>query len=73
MSGLRFRWSSTVPAVHGGSLVAAPLVALVGLPGAIVATGLLAAGYAGFVALPARSVGRHRAPRVAVVPEPAVA
>jgi hypothetical protein len=60
--------------IVGGSLVAAPLVALVGLPGAIAATGLLAAAYAGFVALPHRSIGRHRAPRqVAGVPEPAVA
>ena len=60
--------------IVGGSLVAAPLVALVGLPAAIAATGLLAAGYAGFVALPDRSIGRHRAPRrVASMPEPAVA
>jgi MFS family permease len=59
--------------IVGGSLVAAPLVALVGLPGAIAATGLLAAGYAGFVAVPSRTVGRHRAPLVASVPEPAVA
>ena len=60
--------------IVGGSLVAAPLVALVGLTGAIVATGLLAAGYAGFVVLPARSVGRHRAPRRSrPSPEPAVA
>jgi predicted MFS family arabinose efflux permease len=46
-----------------GSLVAAPLSALVGMTGAIVATGLLAAGYAGIVVLPGRTVGRHRAPR----------
>jgi MFS family permease len=46
-----------------GSLVAAPLSALVGMTGAIVATGLLAAGYAGIVVLPSRTVGRHRAPR----------
>jgi len=46
-----------------GSLVAAPLTALVGMTGAIVATGLLAAGYAGIVVLPGRTVGRHRAPR----------
>ena len=49
--------------IVGGSLVAAPLVALVGLTGAIVATGLLAAGYAGIVALPAR--GRRAAPGAA--------
>ena len=44
-----------------GSLVAAPLVALVGLTGAIAGTGLLAGGYAAVVALPRRRVGRHRA------------
>jgi hypothetical protein len=49
--------------IVGGSLVAAPLVALVGLTGAVAATGLLAAGYAGIVVLPRRVVGRHRAPR----------
>jgi MFS family permease len=47
-----------------GSLIAAPLVSLVGLTGAIVTSGLLAAGYAGFVVLPRRTVGRHRAPRL---------
>jgi MFS family permease len=56
-----------LPAILGGivvgSLLAAPLVALVGLTGSIVATGLLAAGYAGIVVLPRRAVGRHRAPR----------
>jgi MFS family permease len=55
-----------------GSLVAAPLVALVGLTGAIVATGLLAGGYAAVVALPARRTGRHRAPTT-LVPEPVAA
>ena len=49
--------------IVGGSLVAAPLVALVGLTGSILATGLLAAGYAAIVVLPRRVVGRHRAPR----------
>jgi hypothetical protein len=54
--------------IVGGSLVAAPLVALVGLTGAIVATGLLAAGYAGIVVLPRRAAGRHRVPsRLAAV------
>jgi MFS family permease len=48
--------------IVGGSLVAAPLVALVGLTAAIVATGVLAAGYAGVVVLPRRAVGRHRSP-----------
>ena len=55
-----------------GSLVAAPLVALVGLTGAIVGTGLLAAGYAVVVALPRRTAGRHRA-AVTLVHEPAAA
>jgi MFS family permease len=49
--------------IVGGSLVAAPLVALVGLTGTIVLTGALAAGYAGVILLPRRAVGRHRAPR----------
>jgi MFS family permease len=49
--------------IVAGSLVAAPLVALVGLTGAIVGTGVLAAAYAGVVALPWQSAGRHRAPR----------
>ncbi|GAA3173201.1 hypothetical protein GCM10010531_28420 [Blastococcus jejuensis] len=55
-----------------GSLVAAPLVALVGLTGAIIGTGLLAGGYAAVVALPRRAAGRHRA-AVALVREPAAA
>jgi MFS family permease len=46
-----------------GSLVAAPLVLLVGLMGAVLATGLLAAGYAAVVVLPRRAAGRHRGPR----------
>jgi hypothetical protein len=54
--------------IVGGSLIAAPLVALVGLTGAIVGTGLLAAGYAGIVVLPRRTPGRHRAPR-RIVPQ----
>jgi len=49
--------------IVAGSLLAAPLSALVGMTGAIVVTGLLAAGYAGIVVLPRRSMGRHRAPR----------
>lgn len=51
--------------IVGGSLVAAPLVALIGLAGSIVSTGVLAAGYAGFVVLPRRAAGQHRAPRLA--------
>jgi MFS family permease len=53
----------TLGGIVVGSLVAAPLVALLGLTGAIIGTGVLAAGYAGVVALPRRTVGRHRAPR----------
>jgi MFS family permease len=53
--------------IVGGSLIAAPLVALVGLTGAIVGTGILAAAYAGIVVLPRRTPGRHRAPRRIVV------
>jgi predicted MFS family arabinose efflux permease len=49
--------------IVAGSLVAAPLSMLVGLTGAMVSTGLLAAGYAAVVALPARTAGQHRAPR----------
>jgi predicted MFS family arabinose efflux permease len=49
--------------IVAGSLVAAPLVLLVGLTGAVLATGLLAAGYAAVVVLPRRAAGRHRAPR----------
>lgn len=49
-----------------GSLVAAPLTMLVGLTGAMVATGLLVAGYAVVVALPRHTAGQHRAPRRAV-------
>jgi MFS family permease len=53
-----------------GSLVAAPLVSLLGLTAALVATGSLAAGYAAVVVLPRRSAGRHRAP---ATPRPVVA
>jgi hypothetical protein len=52
--------------IVAGSVVAAPLTMLVGLTGAMVSTGLLAACYAAVVALPGRAVGRHRAPRRAV-------
>jgi predicted MFS family arabinose efflux permease len=56
-----------LPVVIGGivvgSLVAAPLVTVVGLPGAIIGTGVLAGGYAVLMGLPRRSPGRHRAPR----------
>ena len=53
----------TIGGIVVGSLVAAPLVALVGLTGAIIGTGVLAGGYAGIAALPRRTVGRHRAAR----------
>jgi len=60
----------TIGGIVVGSLVAAPLVALVGLTGAIIGTGVLAGGYAGIAALPSRTVGRHRAPRrIEVIPE----
>jgi predicted MFS family arabinose efflux permease len=52
--------------IVAGSLVAAPLAMLVGLTGAMVSAGVLAAGYAAVVALPGRAIGRHRAPRRAV-------
>jgi MFS family permease len=61
----------SIAGIAAGSLVAAPLVALVGLTGAIIATGLLAGGYAVVVTLPRRTAGRHRA--VALVHEPAAA
>jgi predicted MFS family arabinose efflux permease len=61
---------AAIAGIAGGSLVAAPLVAAIGLTGAIVATGALAAGYAVLVALPRRTAGQHRAPRVRAVPEP---
>jgi MFS family permease len=57
--------------IVAGSLVAAPLTMLVGLAGAMVSIGLLVAGYAAVIALPARATGRHRAPRRAV-PVPVV-
>ncbi len=64
----------TIGGIVVGSLVAAPLVALVGLTGAIIGTGVLAGGYAGIAALPRRSVGRHRAPITPViVPDAAAA
>jgi MFS family permease len=64
----------TIGGIVVGSLVAAPLVALVGLTGAIIGTGVLAGGYAGIAALPRRSVGRHRAPIAPViVPDAAAA
>jgi MFS family permease len=57
--------------IVAGSLGAAPLVHLVGLGGAIVASGLVAGGYAGFLALTPDRVGRHRA-TTRPVPVPAV-
>jgi MFS family permease len=60
----------TLGGIVVGSLVAAPLVALVGLTGAIIGAGVLAGGYAAVIALPRRTVGRHRAPRrIGAIPE----
>jgi hypothetical protein len=54
---------ASIAGIAVGSLVAAPLVALLGLAGAVLATGALPAGYAVLIALPRRVGGRHRAPR----------
>jgi MFS family permease len=54
-------FSTSIGGLAGGSLVAAPLVALFGLAGAIVATGALVVAYVAVLLLPERSVGRHRA------------
>ena len=43
-----------------GSLVAAPVVAVAGVTGGLLATGVLAGGYALVVAVPRRQPGRHR-------------
>jgi MFS family permease len=60
----------TLGGIVVGSLVTAPLVALVGLTGAIIGAGVLAGGYAAVIALPRRTVGRHRAPRrIGAIPE----
>jgi MFS family permease len=53
---------AAIGGIVAGSLIAAPLVSLVGVTAAVVATGALAAGYAAVVALPRRGGGRHRAP-----------
>jgi MFS family permease len=55
---------AAIAGIVGGSLLAAPLVAGIGLTGALLGTGVLAAGYAVVVGLPRRSGGRHRAPRL---------
>ena len=62
---------AAIAGIAGGSLVAAPLVAAIGLTGAILATGALAAAYAVLVVLPRSTGGRHRASRPRAVPEPA--
>jgi MFS family permease len=52
---------AAIAGIVGGSLVAAPLVMAIGLTGALVATGVLTAAYAGFLLLPGRrAAGRHR-------------
>jgi len=55
---------AAIAGIVGGSLVAAPLVTAIGLTGALVGTGVLAAAYAALVALPRQAGGRHRAPRL---------
>ena len=57
---------AAIAGIVGGSLLAAPLTAFVGLTGALIAAGAVAAVYAGIVALPQRTAGRHRAGRVPV-------
>jgi MFS family permease len=66
---------AAIAGIVGGSLLAAPLVAAIGVTGALVGTGLLAGLYAAAVALPQRRVGRHRAGRIAqpVAAQPAEA
>jgi MFS family permease len=64
-------YPASIAGIAGGSLVAAPLMLEIGLSGALVATGTLAALYAVLVALPRRTGGRHRATRVRAVPGPA--
>jgi predicted MFS family arabinose efflux permease len=54
-------FSTSIGGIAGGSLVAAPLVGVIGLSGALVTAGVLVAGYTVVAALPARTVGRHRA------------
>jgi predicted MFS family arabinose efflux permease len=63
-------YPAAIAGIAGGSLVAAPLVSAFGLTAAMVATGALAAAYAALVALPRRSGGRHRAPRIPAQREP---
>ncbi len=55
-----------------GSLVAAPLVSVFGLTGALLSIGVLVAGYAAVVGTRASAPGRHRAPRI-TQPAPAAA
>ena len=66
-------YPASIAGIAGGSLLAAPLMLGIGLAGALVATGALAALYAALVVLPRRTGGRHRATRVGAVPEPAAA
>ena len=53
--------------------MAAPLVAVLGLPGSLIAAGVLAASCAVVVALPRRSRGRHHAGRIEPLAEPVAA
>jgi MFS family permease len=62
---------AAIGGIVGGSLLAAPVVAGLGLTAAVVGTGVVAAVYAAVVAAPRRrSPGRHRAPAVAPLPVP---
>jgi MFS family permease len=66
---------AAIGGIVGGSLLAAPLVAGLGLTAAVVATGVLTAGYAAVVAVPRRrATGRHHArpgrPGTPVEPQP---
>jgi MFS family permease len=55
---------AAIAGIVGGSLVAAPLVMVIGLAGALLATGVLTAAYAAFLMLPRRTAtGQHRSAR----------
>jgi hypothetical protein len=58
--GLAF--PASIGGIVVGSLIASPLVGLLGMTGALVAVGAIAAGYAGILCLPAES---RRSPRPA--------
>jgi MFS family permease len=65
---------AAIGGIVGGSLLAAPVAAGLGLTAAVVGTGVLTAAYAAVVALPRRrSAGRHRATAGLPVPRTATA